>query len=97
LQLPHDRFTGCGSLGSHGFETSETRHYAPGSDGGARHWAIAMTLIQTAKLDGVNPMAYLADNLERIISGRTKQNGLHSPLPWNWTATTSATITSQAA
>ncbi len=28
-----------------------------GNDGGARHWAIAMTLIQTAKLNGVNPMA----------------------------------------
>ncbi len=28
-----------------------------GSDGGARHWAIAMTLIQTAKLNGVDPMA----------------------------------------
>lgn len=28
-----------------------------GSDGGARHWAIAMTLIQTAKLTGVDPMA----------------------------------------
>ena len=27
-----------------------------GSDGGARHWAIAMTLIQTAKLNGVEPM-----------------------------------------
>ena len=30
-----------------------------GSDGGARHWAIAMTLIQTAKLNGVDPMAWL--------------------------------------
>ncbi|MGB7037246.1 MAG: IS66 family transposase, partial [Xanthobacteraceae bacterium] len=29
-----------------------------GSDGGARHWAIAMTLIQTAKLNGVEPMAW---------------------------------------
>src|SRR6202012_6094121 len=43
-----------------------------GNDGGARHWAIAMTLIQTAKLNGVNPMAYLTDVLERIVSGRTK-------------------------
>jgi hypothetical protein len=29
------------------------------SDGGARHWAIAATLIQTAKLNGVDPMAWL--------------------------------------
>lgn len=55
-----------------------------GSDGGARHWAIAMTLIQTAKLNGVNPMAWLADVLERVVSGRTKAHELHTLLPWNW-------------
>ncbi len=37
-----------------------------GSDGGARHWAIAMTLIQTAKLNGVEPMVWLTDVLERM-------------------------------
>ncbi len=68
-----------------------------GNDGGAVHWAIAMTLIQTAKLNGVNPMAYLADVLERIVSARTKQNEMHTLLPWNWTASRSVTITSQAA
>ncbi len=55
-----------------------------GSDGGARHWAIAMTLIQTAKLNGVDPMAWLTDVLERIVSGRTKTHELHTLLPWNW-------------
>jgi transposase len=55
-----------------------------GSDGGARHWAIAMTLIQTAKLNGVDPMAWLTDALERIVSGRTKAHELNSLLPWNW-------------
>jgi hypothetical protein len=34
-------------------------------------------------------MAYLADVLERIVSGRTKQNELHTLLPWNWIASTS--------
>lgn len=56
-----------------------------GSDGGARHWAIATTLIGTAKLNGVEPMAWLTDVLERIVSGRTKANELDSLLPWNWT------------
>jgi transposase len=56
-----------------------------GSDGGARHWAIAMTLIQTAKLNGVEPMAWLTDVLERIVSGRTLSHELHSLLPWEWT------------
>ena len=55
-----------------------------GSDGGARHWATAMTLIQTAKLNGVDPMAWLTDALERVVSGRTKANELHMLLPWNW-------------
>jgi len=55
-----------------------------GNDGGARHWAIAMTLIQTAKLNGINPMAYLADVLERMVSGRTKAHELGTLLPWNW-------------
>lgn len=67
-----------------------------GNHGGARHWAMAMTLIQTAKLNGVNPMTYLADVLERVVSGRTKQNELHTLLPWNWVPSTPATITSHA-
>jgi transposase len=55
-----------------------------GSDGGARHWAIAMTLIQTAKLNGVDPMAWLTDVLERMVSGQTMANQLETLLPWNW-------------
>jgi transposase len=55
-----------------------------GSDGGARHWAIAMTLIQTAKINGVDPMAWLTDVLERVVSGRTKAHEQHALLPWNW-------------
>ena len=55
-----------------------------GSDGGAKHWAVAMTLIQTAKLNGVDPMAWLTDVLERTVSGRTKAHELHTLLPWNW-------------
>jgi hypothetical protein len=61
-----------------------------GSDGGARHWAIAMTLIGTAKLNGIEPMAWLTDVLERIVSGRTKVNELDSLLPWNWKAPNAA-------
>ena len=76
---------------------SETRHYVPGSDGGARHWAIAMTLIQTAKLNGVDPMAWLTDVLQRIVSGRTKSHELHTLLPWNWTPPTLPTTTALAA
>jgi transposase len=68
-----------------------------GNDGGARHWAIAMTLIQTAKLNGVEPMAYLTDVLERIVSGRTKASALETLLPWNWKASRSSATTAALA
>jgi transposase len=57
-------------------------------DGGAQCWATVMTLIETAKLNGVNPQAWLTDVLERIVSGRTKSHELHTLLPWNWSAPT---------
>ena len=57
-----------------------------GADSGGRHWAIVATLIQTAKLNDVDPLAWLTDVLERIVSGRTKRNELDTLLPWNWKA-----------
>jgi transposase len=55
-----------------------------GSDAGARHWAIANTLIQSCKLNNVEPLAYLTDVLQRIVSGRTKSHELRTLLPWHW-------------
>ena len=57
-----------------------------GSDGGARHWAIVASLVATAKLNGVEPLAWLADVLERMVSGRTKAHELERLLPWAWMA-----------
>ncbi len=68
-----------------------------GSDGGARHWAIAMTLIRTAKLNGVDPMAWLTDVLERVVSGRTKSHELESLLPWNWKPQSAGAVESSMA
>jgi len=51
---------------------------------------VAMTLIQTAKLNGVEPMAWLTDVLECVVSGRTKAHELHTLLPWNWRANSDA-------
>ena len=42
------------------------------------------TLIQTAKLNNVEPLAWLTDVLRRIVSGQTKRNQLDTLLPWNW-------------
>ena len=55
-----------------------------GSDGGARHWAIVTSLVATAKLNGVEPLAWLTDVLERMVSGRTKAHELARLLPWTW-------------
>jgi transposase len=68
-----------------------------GSDGGARHWAIAMTLIQTAKLNGIDPAAWLTDVLERVVSGRVKAPELHTLLPWTWAAANPAPMARLAA
>src|SRR3954453_16907701 len=57
-----------------------------GSDGGARHWAIVASLVPTAKLNGFEPLAWLTDVLERMVSGRTKAHELERLLPWTWKA-----------
>jgi transposase len=57
-----------------------------GSDAGARSWAIFTSLIQSAKLNGLNPFAYLKDVLERMVSGAVKAPDLDCLLPWTWKA-----------
>ena len=61
-------------------------HLLAGSDGGAESWTVVASLIQTAKLNEVEPFAYLRDVLERIVSGKTKANELGSLLPSAWKA-----------
>ena len=60
------------------------QHNGHVSDGGARHWAIVASLVATAKLNGVEPLAWLTDVLERMVSGRTKAHELERLLPWAW-------------
>jgi transposase len=44
------------------------------------------SLVATAKLNGVEPLAWLTDVLERVVSGRTKTHDLARLLPWAWKA-----------
>lgn len=53
-----------------------------GADTGAETLARAMTIIETAKMNGLDPQAYLADILARINDH--KINRLCDLLPWNW-------------
>ena len=57
-----------------------------GNEGGGETWAILASLLNTAKLHGVDPEIYLTDILERMVSGATKNNRLHELLVWNWKA-----------
>ncbi len=57
-----------------------------GSERGGKSFAVLASLVNTAKLNGVDPEAWLADVLERIISCNVKANEMESLLPWAWKA-----------
>ncbi len=54
-----------------------------GSEAGGKAAAIAYTLIETAKLNGTDPHAWLADTLARIPDCKITQ--VDELLPWRWT------------
>jgi len=58
-----------------------------GDDGGAESWAILASLLQTARLNGLDPYTWLHDVLERIVSGQVKSHQLDQLLAWNWKVT----------
>ena len=57
-----------------------------GSDGGGEHWAVIASLVETCKLVGVEPKAYLADIITRIVEGH-RQRHLDDLLPWAYKPT----------
>jgi transposase len=67
-----------------GFAIGRKAWLFAGSDRGADRAAAMATLIQTAKLNEVDPQAWLADVLARIAT--ISQARLAELLPWNWRA-----------
>jgi hypothetical protein len=65
-----------------------------GSDRGGQRAAAMYSLIVTAKMNGVDPQAWLADVLSRIAAHPAHR--LDELLPWNWTPRAPA-ISAQAA
>jgi transposase len=65
-----------------GFALGRKSWLFAGSERGADRAAIMATLIMTAKLNDVDPQAWLADILARIAS--TPQGRLNELLPWEW-------------
>ena len=55
-----------------------------GSDGGGEHWAVIASLIETCKLIGIEPHAYLADVITKIVNGHPTAKSTtccHGPIP----------------
>ena len=66
-----------------------------GSDRGGERAAMMFSLIGTAKLNDVDPLAWLTDVLARIAD--LPQSRLEELLPWNWKAAQQAEPTEMAA
>ncbi|MCT4682637.1 MAG: IS66 family transposase, partial [Roseicyclus sp.] len=56
-----------------------------GHDTGAQNWAVIASLIETCKLNGIEPHGYLSGVLTAIAGGH-KQADIKELLPWNYTA-----------
>ena len=54
-----------------------------GSEAGGERAAIIYTVLETAKLNGLDPEAYLANIIDRMAKGHPA-NRLTELLPWNW-------------
>jgi transposase len=66
-----------------------------GSDRGGRRAAIMYSLIVTAKMNNVDPQAWLADVLSRIAEHPAQK--LDELLPWNWTKPEAVQLNARAA
>jgi transposase len=58
--------------------------FASGDDGGER-WADMASLIETAKMNGVNPQRYLTDVFTKLANG-WPQSRIDELMPWCWAA-----------
>jgi len=56
-----------------------------GHDDGAENWAIVASLIETCKLNGIDPYVYLAEVLSRLVNLWPNAR-MDELLPWNWAA-----------
>ena len=54
-----------------------------GSDEGAENWACMASLVETCKLNGVNPQLYFTDLLTRLVNG-WPQSRIDELMPWHW-------------
>jgi transposase len=78
-----------------GFALGRKSWLFAGSERGADRAAVMTTLIMTAKLNGVDPQAWLADVLARMAEQPVRR--LADFLPWSWSANARTAAPPQAA
>ncbi|MBY5818443.1 transposase [Rhizobium leguminosarum] len=54
-----------------------------GHEAGAENWATIASLVETCKLNAVDPLAYLTSTLTAIVNGH-KRSRIDELLPWNY-------------
>ncbi len=54
-----------------------------GSDEGGANWAVLASLIETCKLNSVNPQAWLTDVLTKLVNNWPNSR-LDELMPWGW-------------
>ena len=60
-----------------------------GHDQGAENWACIASLIETCKLNGVDPQAYFTDVLTKLVN-LWPASRIDELMPWTWAAEHSA-------
>lgn len=69
--------------------------FASGDDGGTR-WAALASLVETCKLNGVDPQRYFTDLLTRLVNGWPNDR-IDELMPWCWADTQKPTASTERA
>jgi transposase len=54
-----------------------------GHDDGGIHWGVMASLVESCKLNGIEPQAYLTDVLTKLVEGWPMRR-IDELLPWVW-------------
>lgn len=65
-----------------GIKLSRKNALFSGADGGAENWAVAASLVETCKINDVDPLAYSPDVLTSIVNGHPGLTALKPSRPW---------------
>ena len=63
----------------------DSGHYEVASDGGGEHWGVIASLIETCKLNDVDPLVYLGDVITKIVNSHPNSR-IDELLPWAYAA-----------